>query len=253
MKLKKALEALIKLQDIDWQLQKLMNQKGDLPQKVESLRAELAEKERQLANLKNEISEKETRKKDLKIAVQDHKARLKKYQSQLYQVKNNKEYDAITVEIDDTQAKIDQNEFEILEIEESEESLQKAVAELEQQYSALEKSLEENKKELDVRMAKTHDEENALNRDRELVLVDLPKPVLNHYERIRKGRGGMAIALLQMGACSGCSSRIPPQRAMEVRNMNEMHLCETCGRILVWRPDLDPNAESVENETQAAS
>ena len=241
--MRKALEALIELQDIDWKLKKLLELQGDLPQKVESLATEAITVNERLINLKNELAEKQHKSRTLTSDVDAYKESLKKYQLQLYQVKNNKEYDAITVEIDETQEKIDKSEYEILEIEEANQNIEAKISETEDTLKNLNEMLEENKKELATMLAKTKDEESGLAKQRVDVLVDLPRPILNHYERIRKGRGGTAISLLREGACTGCSSKIPPQRALEIRTMNEMHLCETCGRILVWREDLDVKPE----------
>lgn len=242
--MKKALEALIELQDIDWKLQKLFESKGDLPQKVEAIEKELSAKKELLVDMQTQLSDKKSRARTLGNDIEVYKENLKKYQAQLYQVKTNREYDAITIEIDETQGKIDQSEFEVLEIEEANQEVVTKIAALEETITESELSLEENKKELYAVMAKTQGEEKELGEFREKVMVVLSKPILNHYERIRKGRGGMAISLLQFGACNGCSSRIPPQRAMEIRTMNQLFLCETCGRILVWRPDLDSKVES---------
>jgi uncharacterized protein len=244
--LKKALEALIELQDIDWKLQKLFESKGDLPQKVEILEKDLADKKELLKDKQAQMSEKSHKSRTLETDIMGFRENLKKYQSQLYQVKNNREYDAITIEIEETQGKIDQSEFEVLEIEEYNQELLTKITDLEETITDSETSLEVNQQELGAVMAKNRDKEKELAGMREKVLVHLPRPVLNHYERIRKGRGGMAISLLQLNACAGCSSRIPPQRAMEIRNMDQMFLCETCGRILVWRPDMDPKLENKE-------
>ena len=86
-------------------------------------------------------------------------------------------------------------------------------------------------------MATTRDEEHKLFREREETVKGLPRQILSTYNRIRSGRGGVALAMLRDGACSECSSRIPPQRGLEIRQMDKLYLCEVCGRIMIWLPE----------------
>lgn len=237
--MRKNLEALIELQDIDWKLKKLTDAKGDLPQKVESLAKKVQDAKENLQQLQDDKKEKNSKKASLDGDVVLFKENLKKYQDQLYHVKNNKEYDAITSEIDTTQETIDQNEFESLELEEAVKEIEEKIKQAETEIQELQAELDKSNQYLKEMLAKTEDEERVLNEKRAPLLELLPRPILNHYERIRAGRGGMALALLKDGACSECSAHIPPQRAMEVRMMNDFYLCEVCGRILVYRPDLD--------------
>ncbi len=242
------LDALIELQDIDWQLKKLADSKGDLPQIVESLSTKVQNAKKKLQQYQDDKKEKSSKRASLDSDVALFRENLKKYQNQLYHVKNNKEYDAITSEIDNTQETIDQNEYESLELEEAVNEIDGKIKEMEEEIQKLQAELDKSNQYLKEMLAKTDDEERVLNEKRAPLLEALPKPILNHYERIRAGRGGMALSLLKNGACSECSAYIPPQRAMEVRMMNDFYLCEVCGRILVYRPDLDQEAANKENE-----
>jgi len=251
--LKKALEALIELQEIDCGLQKLEQAKGDLPQRVNSLSEEVRALEKEIAEKKEKNSELKKRRVEISARVEDLKVKLQKYQKQLYSVKTNKEYDALTLEIDTTKETQDQLEFEILEIDEATATLDEEIVALEQKTAELKEELEHARAELDAMMAKTRDEEQALNAKREQVLKRLSQPLISTYNRIRVNRGGRALALLKDGAygsCSECSTRIPPQRSLEIRMMNKIYTCEVCGRILVWRPDTDGICRSTEDETK---
>ena len=237
--MRKTLEALIELQDIDWKLKELSDAKGDLPQKVESLSHKVQDARQNLQQLHDDKKEKKSRKALLDNDVVLFHKNLDKYQNQLYHVKNNKEYDAITSEIDSTQEKIDQYEFESLELEEAVNEIEGNIKETEETIQELQAELDKSNQFLKEMLTKTEDEERVLNEKRAPLFELLPRPILNHYERIRAGRGGMALALLKDGVCSECSAHIPSQRAMEIRMMNDFYLCEVCGRILVYRPDLN--------------
>lgn len=233
--MKKTLEALIKLQEIDCQLRTLEQSKGDLPQRVAELMQDIERLQVQLEQKVDGIEQQKTAKRDAELEITSLKEKLKKYQSQQYLVKTNKEYDAITVEMENTQATIEKTEFKILETDESVQKLDVQVTELRPQLEQLQQTLQENQVKLQEMLGQTADREAVLQGKRQEILVTLPKPIINTYERIRLGRGGMALAFLKDGACSQCSSRIPPQRGLEIRTMTNMYVCEVCGRILVWQ------------------
>lgn len=233
----KALETLIDLQDLDIRLQRLEAAKGDLPQKVQSLSVQVRETN---AWLEQKIAEKQSMSAE-RIAITNEveilKQKLKKYKVQLYAVKNNKEYDAITTEIETSEQKINEQEYKILELEESTSQLEEMIESTQGRLAEMRASLIDCQKDLEAKLAATKTEEEALRSRRLEMVKDLPKPVLAAYERIRQGRSGVAVAKLINSACSECSSRIPPQRGLEIRMMDKIHLCEVCGRIVVWKED----------------
>jgi len=103
----------------------------------------------------------------------------------------------------------------------------------------LEAQLADAESQLEKTLAVTRDEEQVLSQRRAELLRGLTRPMISTYDRIRQGRGGVALALLKEGACSECSSRIPPQRGLEIRQMEKMFLCEVCGRIMIWSPETE--------------
>ena len=239
--MKIALEALIDLQEVDSKIQKLEQSKGDFPQKVKALSLQVENLEQNLENkrLQNKSLKSDHIKIDSDLVLLQVK--LKKYQTQLYQVKTNKEYDAVTLEIENAKEAIDQLELDTLEIDEVISSSENEAKTLEQEVEEKKKELTETNSILNELLVKTHEEEELLIEQRNTILTQLSKPVIGTYERIRNGRGGSALALLKDGACSKCSSRIPPQRGLEIRMMNKLYFCEVCGRILVWSPDYKGN------------
>lgn len=235
--MRETLAALVKLQEIDFQLRALEQAKGDLPQKVIMLEQEIAEKEEVMQDRKNRIESAQSELRNIHAEVTALRERLKKYQSQLYQVKTNKEYDAITIELETTETAISQNEYKAMEVEDQEKELQAEAAALAPILEEDRALLSENRKQLEAMLEKTREKEESLMKQRQEITVTLSRPILSTYERIRQGRGGMAVAFLKDGACSQCSSRIPPQRGLEIRMMNRLYLCEVCGRIMLWDPE----------------
>ncbi|MBN1558659.1 hypothetical protein JW998_00300 [candidate division KSB1 bacterium] len=236
----KVLETLIDLQDVDTRLQRLEAAKGDLPQRVQNVSAQVEETK---TILEQKMAEKETissEQKTIHTDVEELKQKLKKYKVQLYEVKTNKEYDAITLEIETSEQKIDEQEYRNLELEEASAKLDEVIASLQEKIVDLSELLIDYRKDLEAKLAATKTEEEALRSRRAEMVQNLTKPILSAYERIRQGRGGVAVAKLINGACSECSSRIPPQRALEIRMMDRMYLCEVCGRIVVWTQDYQP-------------
>ena len=233
----KVLETIIDLQEIDAKLLRLEQSKGDLPAKVKDFSSQVDAVREQLQQKINERDAAVSEKKNADLEIETIKARLEKYKSQLYQVKTNREYDAITLEMETAQkAKYDM-EYRIEELEEQLKTAQEELAELEATLKEQEAQLALLRDELARRQELTQEEETQLLARLSEILARVPKAVLSSYERIRQARGGYAVAMLRHGACSQCNSRIPPQRGLEIRMMNRINLCEVCGRILVWKAE----------------
>ncbi len=228
---------LMHLQEIDRQLATLESVKGDLPQRLEAITQELESKQEVWQEKENTIRETVTAQQQARDEVVLMREKLKKYQSQLYQVKNNREYDAITIEIENTEKEADALEYKILEYEERLAKLQQERDELNPLIEELGVRRSESQEILEKTLATTRDDEQKLLLEREETVKGLPRQILSTYNRIRSGRGGVALAMLRDGACSECSSRIPPQRGLEIRQMDKLHLCEVCGRIMIWLPE----------------
>jgi len=235
--LRETLAALIHLQDIDCELRALEQSKGDLPQRIAALTQEITRFEESITAKKGELAASRRERDSGALEVAYLREQLKKYQNQLYQVKNNKEYDAITVEIETTEKNIEAREFQMLEMEEKEKVLQAEIEALQPVLAETQQQRGEAQNRLDAMLAVTREKEEILQARRQETLATLPKPIYSTYERTRIGRGGIAVAFLKDGSCSECSTRIPPQRGLEIRMMNHIYLCEVCGRIMLYDPD----------------
>lgn len=231
--MRQQLQYLIRLQDIDNQLMELQQERGNLPETVERLRAEI-EESTHLLDLKREEqlnAGKERRR--IENEVELAKVSLKKYQDQLFRVTTNREYDAITTEIESAKEVINNGESRIIELLGQEEELTETIGELEKRLEEIQSDYEVKDAELQEKIAETSDLEAGLNASRVKVVEQLAKPIYAHYERIHIAKeDGMGVARVYNGACGGCFAAIPPQKLMEIGAMEDFILCETCGRIL---------------------
>ena len=233
------LYSLIELQEIDLKLDKVQQEKGDLPRIVEELRNKINERQSQLVIQKEEIAKLKVEQKKSELELKSGKTQLEKYEAQLYKVKTNKEYDAIANETDNVKKKIKEAENKVFQAEENIERLSSSNESLDKELVQLKKEYDENNAVLQEKISGSAEEENLLRQERNIVENQLTAQQISSYARIRDAKKGMAVAYCNGGVCSGCYSFIPPQTVVEIRGMKRMFHCESCGRILVW----DKNAE----------
>ena len=228
------LQALFELQTVHTQVDKIRQIRGELPVEVSDLEDEVAGLETRIQKIKNELDDLEdaivTRKNNMKEAA----AAIKKYETQLNEVKNNREYEAITKEIEIQGLDIQVSEKKIKEfgydITTKTEVYEKAIADLEDRK----KDLDLKKSELDVITAETQKEEEALVAKAIKAETKIDERLLIAYHRLRgNAKNGLAVVTIQRDSCSGCFNQIPPQRQLDIRQHKKVIVCEHCGRILV--------------------
>jgi len=190
----KTLYALIELQEIDNRLDELMEERGDLPLVVEELQQKLEARTKELKDQQDELKNLILRQRELELIIEESKEKLAKYEEQLYQVKTNKEYDAITVETDTVKLKLDESETELLTLEDRRKELEESIAAIESEVSRVQSELEENKAELEQAMSATAEEENLLKHERDIVVKRTSPEIIKTYEMVREARGGQGIA-----------------------------------------------------------
>ena len=227
------LKLLYRLQKVDSSLDDLEEMKGDLPEAVRKLQTE-ADRLRGLIKEKQDLVTASVIGRDKSdVDILEFKEKLEKYKAQQYEVRSNKEYDALTKEIDFATEAIKnlQKEFETLE-----NTMAGARAEIETLTKQLEEHivlLDEKKAELAEVSKANEDEELQLKHQREKIVVRLESDTLTRYDRIRKGRNGQAVVPVRRNSCGGCHNKIPPQRLLELRTQSKMFMCEHCGRIII--------------------
>ena len=228
------LRSLYELQLIDSKIDRLRTIRGELPLEVSDLEDIVTGLETRLNNVTTEVQEMENQIDEKKQAIKDFTANIKKYESQQGKVRNNREYDAITKEI----------EFQNLEIQLAEKRSKEAKAGVSLKSDLLEKSktefeerskdLKVKKSELDEIIAETEKEEVDLLKESEIASAKIEDRLLNAYKRIRANtRNGLAVVTVDRDACGGCFNKIPPQRQLDIRTNKKIIVCEHCGRVLV--------------------
>ncbi len=238
--MREQLELLIQLQDIDNQLLELRQERGNLPETVERLRAEIEETTQILDTRREEQLGAGKERRRIENEVELAKVSLKKYQDQLFKVTTNREYDAISSEIETARTTVQSGETRIIELLGREEELTGQITQLETHLDKIKGDFEVRDAELQEKIAETSDLETGLTIHRGKIVEQLARPIYAHYERIHIAKeDGMGVARVYTGACGGCFAAIPPQKLMEIAAMEDFILCETCGRILV-------DAESLE-------
>ncbi len=220
---------------MDGALQALEDLKGDLPQRVMKLKQELdvLKSDHETKNI--DLAESKQMQLHLEGENTDLEEKLHKYQDQLYAVTTNREYDAITVEIDTIQEKVSDVDTQILELIDKEKNLSEDIIKSISQIEMLEENLKMSEQKLNKKIKITESEYKDWKKKRSELISQIRKPVLYQYERIRKVKGKTAVVEINKYICGGCFSTIPPQKVVEVRNMDQLILCESCGRILVGK------------------
>ncbi|MBZ0180731.1 MAG: hypothetical protein K8F36_15710 [Melioribacteraceae bacterium] len=227
------LTTLYELQHIDDQLDELEELRGDLPLTVNDLNSRMSEIQNQIDNKETEKKEALEKQKENEEEIERLEKSLKKFKSQLYQVRNNKEYDALTKEIDHSEEKIEKMQSENVELENIVEKSKIDINELKPKLEELKEDLKNKEAELKKIIKANEKEEEKLKVEREKVVKNIKKSDYNTYMRIRKAKSGTAVATIVRGACSGCHNVVPPQRQIEIRASKRLYICESCGRLLV--------------------
>jgi predicted nucleic acid-binding Zn-ribbon protein len=228
------LKALYKLQVIDSKIDKLRSVRGELPMEVSDLEDEIAGLETRLTNMKNEIKQLEDGIGLNKTKIVDSKALGKKYEKQLDNVKNNREFEALNKEI----------EIQGLEVQAAEKRIKNFQFEIEQKKTALETlateldgrkvDLKTKKGELDTIVEETEKEEKDLMKIRDKAVEVTENRLYTSYEKIRKSvKNGIGVAMIERDSCGGCFAKIPPQKQADIKLRKKILVCEHCGRVLV--------------------
>jgi predicted nucleic acid-binding Zn-ribbon protein len=221
------------LQRIDDQLDELEELRGDLPNTVNELQSKI-QTIREQTNIKEQEKKNSLEKiKSNEEEIDQLKASQKKFKAQLYQVRNNKEYDALTKEIDHTDEQITRSEAENKALEDLVQKLKNEILEMQPQLEILKSDLKVKEADLKEIIKANEKEESKLRAKRTEIESQVKKPDYSTYMRIRKAKGGMAVATIKRTACSGCHNVVPPQRQLEIRQNKRLYNCEYCGRILV--------------------
>lgn len=231
--MKTKLQYLYALQLIDTNLDELLQQKGDLPAEVQKLEKDLADQRLHHDAVEQAMRQAFTQRDNADSEIVGLRQRLEKYKSQQFAVRSNREYDALTREMDGASEAITRLEKEMEQLEAQATNARTELAEIDVRIEAAKTHLEEKRVALAEISKLTEDEELHFQHERQKAVTRISKQDLAAYERIRKAKKGMAVVPVKKGACGGCYNRVPPQKLLELRQNERMYTCERCGRIIV--------------------
>ena len=228
------LVALYTLQQVDSKIDEIRAYRGNLPLEIQDMEDEIAGLETRISNFKDESKKHQKDISDYKIKIKETEALIKKYEDQQNNVRNNREYDSLTKEIEYQTLDIQLSEKRIKEITAKDNDVAAKVAAAQMRLNELNASLTEKKEELHSLVEGTEkEEEQLLQRSAECEKY-VEDRLLVAYKRIRKNaRNGLAVVGIFDEACGGCFNRIPPQHQLDICTHKKIIVCEYCGRILV--------------------
>ncbi len=228
------LRKLFELQKIDSKIDEIEILKGELPIEVSDLEDEVTGLETRLKNLNDTV--KDIEKEGLKYTtrISEGEALIKKYTKQLDDVKNNREFDALSKELEMQKLEIQLAEKKARDINDKAGAKNAVIKEAKEKLKAKKANLDVKKDELKSIIAKTEKEEKALRKNAAAAEGVIEERLLKAYHRIRNNyRNGLALVAIERDACGGCFNQIPPQIQLEVSQRKKIIACEHCGRILV--------------------
>ena len=228
------LEALYELQTIHTKVDKIRQTRGELPMEVADLEDDVAGLETRIQKIKLDLDDLEDAIVNRKNMIKESLALVKKYETQQNNVKNNREFDAISKEIEIQGLEVQVCEKKIkelqFEINSKTEGHEKSLADLEERKS----DLEIKKTELANITSETEKEEAVLIKEAEKAEEKIDARLKVAYNRLRGNfKNGLAVVTIERDSCSGCFNQIPPQRQSDIRQRKKVIVCEHCGRILV--------------------
>lgn len=240
------LKSLYELQSLLSQIDRIRTVRGELPLEVADLEDNIIGLTTRVDNYRKEIEE--LRKKSLaeKGKINEAQTKIEKYKTQLDNVRNNREFDLLTKEIEFQTLEIQLCEKHINEYARVIDSKTNEIAATEEQLSDQNHILTEKKAELEEIVSETKQDEERLREQAKALEPKIDARTLAAFKRIRKNaRNGLGIVYIQRNACGGCFNRIPPQKQAEIKMHKKIIVCEYCGRIMI-----DPELAGV-TETSA--
>ena len=236
--MRESLHHLLKIQEIDKEITALHQSQVDYPLEIATLETELKTARDQLDAQQQNREELQKNRRALELDLGAIEADLKKHQDRLYEVKTNKEYDALQIEIATLQDRKDDCEIAILDRIEQIEEIAAQLGEDEKYYGEIKQDRQKRIDELTTQLNSLEENVRDWEEKRAVIEPVVDPKLLTLYNRIRKGvRDGVAVVPVHKGACGGCYRQLSPQRLVEVRRANSILRCDNCARILAWRED----------------
>lgn len=232
------LDALYKLQTIDSQIDKIRTVRGELPLEVQDLEDEIVGLNTRAEKIAEELKELEALGTAHKNTIIEANAAIKKYTEQQKNVRNNREYESLSKEIEFQTLEIELSEKRIKENKFAIDSKKEILDEAQAKLASRQGDLEAKKGELDEIIAETEKDEQTLIKKSNASRENIDDRLLFAYDKLRSNaKNGLAVVQIVRNSCGGCFNSIPPQRQMEIEMRKKITICEHCGRILVPNQD----------------
>lgn len=239
------LKSLYELQTVLTEIDRIKTIRGELPLEVKDLEDNLEGLHTRIGNYNAEIDQLKQKLAAAKAKIADAQDKIIRYKEQLDNVRNNREFDLLSKEVEFQTLEIELAEKHINEYGRLIETRQADIAATEVKISDSEHVLAEKKKELEEIVSETRQDEERLRQQAKDLEPKIDERTLAAFKRIRKNaRNGLGVVYIQRNACGGCFNRIPPQKQLEIKMHKKIIVCEYCGRILI-----DPALAGVQEET----
>jgi len=227
------LDTLFELQKIDSEIDRIRTIRGELPLEVQDLEDEIGGLETRLAKLNDELKSLETEMVDRKQESKDSESAIIKYKERQDNVRNNREFESLSKEIEFQELEIKLHEKRSKEGKIKIEGKKEIVLEAEERLAEKKSDLAIKQAELDAIVSETQKDEDRLTKASTDAKKNIEERLLAAYSRLRlNSKNGLAVVEVVRGACGGCFNKIPPQRQLDIVTKKKILVCEHCGRIL---------------------
>ncbi len=223
---------LVEIQQVDLRLAEIHRLRNQLPQEMEKLMAQLKAERDRLEEARAGLEALKSRRRSLERDLEAGGERVRKTQARLFEVKTNKEYQALLKEIEMAKEANSVLEEQILILMEQMDEGAKKLKELEKQVASAENSILNRQKEIEARIASLDSEEASAQKARQRVAAGIDPNCMVIYERIARTHGGVGVARVDGGTCQGCFVSIPPQLYNEILKGGSLIQCPFCQRFL---------------------
>ncbi len=233
------LKQLIRLQAIDLSIQEIRTRVDRFPSQSKALDEKLRTASTALATAKEKVKTNQSTRKKLEGEIATTEGKISKYRDQMMAVKTNDEYRALQHEIEHTQSSIRKVEDDILNLMMEAETLQHEIKTAEVSLKEDQQRVEQERKQLAEENQRDLSALDAYLKERKAIEVTITDDLVPRYDRIRKARGGIAVAAARDYVCEICKVRIRPQIFQEIRRNDQIIACDACQRILYDPENLD--------------
>lgn len=228
------LDALYELQKIDSEIDRIRTIRGELPLEVQDLEDELEGLETRINKIQEEIKELETEVVERKNATKDAETAIAKYKEQQNNVRNNREYESLSKEIEFQELEIKLHDKKSKEAKLKVASKKELLDEAKERFDFRQSDLKTKKAELDEIVGETQKDEEELVKKSDDAKKKIDERLVSAYNRLRNNaKNGLAVVPVDRDSCGGCFNKIPPQRQLDISAKKKVLVCEHCGRILV--------------------